>query len=104
MNVTIPGQGRVISFYGPNKQSLIQCEELAELIQAISKMRRVRSSQQDGSQIDADDAYGNLVEEMSDVLICLEQMQEMYGIPDHQIQKAVMEKCARQEERIRGHV
>ncbi len=99
MNVTVPGQGKVIAFYGRDAQSSIHMEECAELIQAISKMRRVRSTGGDDSA-----AYYNLVEEMADVLICLEQLQEIYKIPNHEIQGIIDKKCARQEERMHGHV
>ena len=84
MKVEIPAQGKVIGFYGAEKQSMVHMEECAELIQAISKMRRVKDAGKDDS-----DAYENLVEEMADVLICLEQIQQIYEIPDHVIQGMV---------------
>ena len=95
MTIDIPSQGRVLGFYGADAQAMVHCEELAELIQAISKMRRVRNKGADDSN-----AYDNLVEEVADVLICLDQIQEMYEIPDHAIQGVVFRKCARQEERL----
>lgn len=95
MKVEIPAQGKVIGFYGAEKQSLVHAEECAELIQAISKMRRVKDAGKDDAE-----AYENLVEEMADVLICLEQLQLIYEIPDHVIQEMVFQKCARQEARI----
>ena len=95
----IPEQGKVLGFYGHAKQSMVHMEECAELIQAISKMRRVRDAGLDDSE-----AYGNLVEEMADVLICLEQIQEMYEIPDHAIRGMIEKKCLRQEARMNEHV
>lgn len=95
MNVTVPGQRKVLGYYGADAQAVIHMEECAELIQAVSKMRRVRHTDADDTE-----AYYNLVEEVADVLICLEQIQEMYGIPDHEIQTAVSNKCARQEARM----
>ena len=95
MNVSVPAQRKVLGFYGADAQATVHMEECAELIQAVSKMRRVRNAGADDS-----DAYYNLVEEMADVLICLEQIQEMYGIPDHEIQTAVSKKCVRQEARM----
>lgn len=95
MKVEIPFQGKVIDFYGPEKQSLVHMEECAELIQAISKMRRAG----DFGKVDSE-AYCNLVEEMADVLVILEQLQEMYGIPNTEIQSMVFKKCRRQEARI----
>ena len=95
MKIEIPCQEKVISFYGAEKQSMVQCEECAELIQAISKMRRARDAGKDDSA-----AYYNLVEEMADVLVVLEQLQEMYDIPISDIQSVVFKKCRRQEARI----
>ena len=96
MNVEIPGQRRVIAYYGEDAQSMVHMEECAELIQAISKMRRVRNKGEDDS-----DVRRNLVEEMADVLICLEQLQEIYEIHDLDLEKVVNKKCARQDERLR---
>ena len=95
MKIEIPCQEKVISFYGAEKQSMVHCEECAELIQAISKMRRARDAGKDDSE-----AYYNLVEEMADVLVVLEQLQEMYDSPDTEIQSMVFKKCRRQEARI----
>ena len=95
MKIEVPCQEKVISLYGAEKQSMVHCEECAELIQAISKMRRVRDAGKDDSE-----AYFNLVEEMADVLVVLEQLQEMYDIPDTEIQSMVFKKCRRQEARI----
>ena len=95
MKVDVPGQGKVIGFYGADHQSLVACEELGELIRAVSKMRRAAAAGTDNW-----DAYENLVEEIADVLIVLEQLQEMYEIPNHGIQSVVFQKCARQEERM----
>ena len=90
MRVEIPCQSRVIGFYGPDAQSMVHMEECAELIQAISKMRRNPNNE----------TYENLVEEAADVLICIEQIQEIYEIPDHHLQQVIEKKCARQEERM----
>ena len=95
MNVTVPKQGKVLHCYGADVQSMIHMEECGELIQAISKMRRIRNAGKDDTV-----AYRNLTEEMADVLICLVQMQELYGIPDAEIQKRINRKCKRQEERM----
>lgn len=95
MIIEIPCQEKVISFYGAEKQSIVHCEECAELIQAISKMRRARDAGKDDSE-----AYYNLVEEMADVLVVLEQLQEIYDIPSSKIQSMVFKKCRRQEARI----
>lgn len=104
MKIQIPDQSRVISAYGYDAQSMIHMEECAELIQAVSKMRRIANSiggpvDPNGSEQEAK-AYNNLVEEMSDVLICIAQMKKMYGIYDAELQDMVDMKCARQEARL----
>ena len=104
MNIGIPDQDGIISYYGSDAQSMIHMEECAELIQAISKVRR--TVHRLGVPLDpcrSEDeatAYNHLVEEISDVLICMEQMTEMYGIKNTEIQDMVAMKCARQEKRM----
>ncbi len=95
MAFDIPSQSRVVAFYGSDAQAMVHAEECAELIQAISKMRRAKDAGKDDSE-----ARYNLVEEMADMLICLSQMQAMYDIPDQAIQDMIYRKCARQEARI----
>ena len=95
MWINIPDQTKVIARYGADAQALIHAEELAELIQAASKMRRATNT---GSDIDA--ARYNIIEEAAVVLICIRQMQEIYGITDHDIQVMVDRKCRRQEARL----
>lgn len=102
MNIVIPPQGKVIYFFGEDAQATVHMEECAELIQAISKMRRIRNS----GALEFDEkyltAYYNLVEEMADVLICIEQIQETYGISNPELQKAIDRKYSRTEARIHG--
>ena len=95
MRIDIPDQSKVISRYGADAQAMVHMEECAELIQAASKMRRVTNAGKDDTA-----ARYNLVEEMADVLICMKQMQEIYGITDHDIQLMADKKCRRQEARL----
>jgi len=95
MKIDIPDQSKVISRYGADAQAMVHMEECAELIQAASKMRRVTNAGKDDTA-----ARYNLVEEMADVLICMKQMQEIYGITDHDIQLMADKKCRRQEARL----
>lgn len=99
MNVEIPNQRKAIAFFGEDAQSLVHCEECGELIQAVSKMRRAINGGKDTGE-----AYENLVEEIADLLVCMEQIQEMYGIHNHEIQRMVDKKCVRLEAKINGHV
>ena len=95
MWINIPDQKKVIARYGADAQAMIHMEECAELIQAASKMRRAVNTE---SETDA--ARYNLIEEAADVLICIRQMQEIYGISDHEIQVMVDRKCRRQEAQL----
>ena len=103
MKVEIPSQHRVLGRYGADAQAMVHCEELSELIQAISKMRRSEDARYEDDGEAYDKAYGNLVEEMADVLIILEQLEEMYEVSDREIQNVIEKKTVRQEERMHGY-
>lgn len=77
-----------ILHYGKNNQSTVCMEECAELIQAISKAKR--------GKIDRD----NMIEEIADVLICIEMLKQMYMISDEKINKWIEKKQEREAERI----
>ncbi len=83
-----------IKINGEQKKKIICMEEPAELIQAVSKDIRGR--------LDRD----NLVEEMADVMICLEMLKIMHHVKDEELQKWIDHKIDRQMERdkavIRG--
>ena len=93
--IHIPDQSEVLRRYGGDRQSLIAAEELAELIQAISKRRRIGSG-----DVDTLEAYDNLIEEIADTLICIHQLQEMYNIFDAEIQRKINQKWKRMEARM----
>ena len=80
-----------IQHYGRNNQSTVCMEECAELIQAISKAKR--------GKINRD----NMIEEIADVLICIEMLKQMYMISDEKINKWIEKKQAREAERISQH-
>lgn len=77
-----------ILHYGKNNQSTVCMEECAELIQAISKAKR--------GKINRD----NMIEEIADVLICIEMLKQMYMITDEKINKWIEKKQAREAERM----
>ena len=83
--INIPNQRYMIDKYGYNEQSRLAMEECAELIQAINKVLRNK-----------EDSINHLVEEISDVLIMIEQLKIMYNIDDSQIQKWIDFKNNRQ--------
>jgi len=66
-----------IAFYGSEEQTLKTIEELAELTQAILKLRFVGK---DGRNTDLiKKAKDNVAEEIADVEIMLEQIKLIYG-------------------------
>ena len=79
---------KIIQTYGIHAQSLIACEELAELIQAISKTIR------GGHGTD------NLIEEIADSEIMIEQLEIFYGIDRKKIDEVKRYKLERQLKRI----
>ena len=79
-----------IEHYGADLQTVVCMEECAELIQAISKMKRGK------------DTRDNLIEEMADVMICMEILKQVYGISDNEIQNYVCQKQNRSIERMKS--
>ena len=81
-----------IEHYGKDVQSTVCMEECAELIQAISKEKRGKSDK------------SNLVEEMADVIICIEILKKIYNITDDEIYSWVITKQERTIKRIKKDV
>lgn len=79
-----------IEHYGSDLQTVVCMEECSELIQAISKMKRGKGSRD------------NLIEEMADVMICMEILKQVYGISDNEIQNYVCQKQNRCIERMKS--
>lgn len=63
-------------------------EECAELIQAISKTKRGKLDKE------------NMMEEIADVLICIEMLKQIYDIPDHFIEDWIKRKQERMMRRM----
>lgn len=79
---------KIISCNGTEKQHVIVMEELAELIQQVSKHLRGK-----GNNL-------ALLEEMADVVICMEMLSHMDYISKSQIEDAVAVKLQRKLHRI----
>lgn len=77
-----------IVYYGKEIQSTVCMEECAELIQAISKAKR--------GKLDED----NMIEEIADVLICVEILKQIYNIPDCSIKNWIERKQERMLRRM----
>lgn len=78
-----------IQHYGIDYQLNVCMEEPAELIQAISKMRR------------GQDNRDGLIEEMADTVIIIQTLREIYGISRTELCREVERKHQRNIERIK---
>jgi hypothetical protein len=84
--------------YGIEKQSLVAMEELSELQKAISKL--VRNPEEKTKPLEFKGLRHNLIEEMADVLICMDQLIEYYQIQGIEIQDTIQAKQERQAKRL----
>lgn len=76
---------------GVNQQLMVCMEEPAELIQAISKVERYP---------DEVDRIENVVEEIADVLICIEYLKMIYNINQSEVDEMISQKINRIKERM----
>lgn len=86
---------RVINRLGKRHQLSVAQEELAELIQAISKYNRSLDN-----QFDKEKAKQMIIEEMADVTIMMAQLIDITEIKQSQIDAAIKLKTLRMEERL----
>lgn len=84
--------------YGIERQSLVAMEELSELQKAISKL--VRNPEEKTKPLEFKGLRNNLIEEMADVIICMDQLKEYYKIKASDIQTIIDSKQARQRRRL----
>ena len=84
--------------YGIEKQSLVAMEELAELQKAISKL--VRNPEERTKPLEFKGLKNNLIEEMADVLICMDQLIEFYNVQRCDVQDIIQAKQERQAKRL----
>lgn len=84
--------------YGIERQSLVAMEELSELQKAISKL--VRNPEEKTKPLEFKGLRNNLIEEMADVLICMDQLIEYYQIQGIEIQDTIQAKQERQAKRL----
>ena len=84
--------------YGIERQSLVAMEELSELQKAISKL--VRNPKEKTKPLEFKGLKNNLIEEMADVLICMDQLIEYYQIERSEIQEFIQAKQERQAKRL----
>ena len=79
---------------GLSKQKLVWCEELSELTKAITKEARYGLT---------DKAWADIVEEISDVLICVIEMMILYHVRETTIIPSMGIKIKRTLERLSSY-
>lgn len=84
--------------YGIERQSLVAMEELSELQKAISKL--VRNPEEKTKPLEFKGLRNNLIEEMADVIICMDQLKEYYKVKASEIQSVINSKQGRQAKRL----
>lgn len=89
---------KTLDRYGVERQSLVAMEELSELQKAISKL--VRNPEEKTKPLEFKGLRHNLIEEMADVLICMDQLIEYYQIQGIEIQDTIQAKQERQAKRL----
>lgn len=89
---------KTLDRYGIERQSLVAMEELSELQKAISKL--VRNPEEKTKPLEFKGLRHNLIEEMADVLICMDQLIEYYQIQGIEIQDIIQAKQERQAKRL----
>lgn len=86
---------RAVNRFGKRHQLSVAQEELAELIQAISKYNRSLDN-----QFDKEKAKQMIIEEMADVTIMMAQLIDITEVKQSQIDAAIKLKTLRMEERL----
>ena len=68
--------------------TLISMEECSELVQAISKAKRGKLNKE------------NLIEEIADVLICIDWLKDIYDISESELNEMILFKIKRVENKL----
>lgn len=90
---------RSIARYGKDTQTTVCMEECAELIQAISKLKRY-NPEDPTNKVGRSELIENLCEEMADVLICFDLLVEIYGLKPSDMRRMMDHKVWRMKRRL----
>ena len=85
--------------FGRDKQSIVCMEECAELIQAISKLKRY-NPEDPNNKVGRKELIENLYEEVADVLICIDLLSEIYGLKFGDVRRMIHHKVWRMKRRM----
>lgn len=86
---------KALNKYGAKNELMICGEECAELIQAISKIQRATEEEHSKKRDD-------LIQEIADVLICVEYLKMIEEIQPLEVDFAIEQKIARLSYRVEG--
>ena len=90
---------RSIAWYGPDAQTTVCMEECAELIQAISKLKRF-NPEDPHNKVSRNELVENLYEEMADVQICFNLLFEIYDLKPSDLRRMIDHKVWRMKRKM----
>lgn len=90
---------RSIARYGADTQSTVCMEEFAELIQAISKLKRF-NPEDSTNMVGRNELIENLYEEMADALIRFALLVKIYGLKPSDLRRMINHKVWRMKRKM----
>lgn len=90
---------RSIARYGKDTQTTVCMEECAELIQAISKLKRYNHEDKT-NKVGRSELIEKLYEEMADVCICFDLLVEIYGLKPSDLRRMIDHKVWRMKRKL----
>lgn len=90
---------RSIAWYGADMQATVCREECAELIQAISKLKRF-NPEDPNNKVSRKELIENLYEEMADVQICFNLLFEIYDLKPSDLRRMIDHKVWRMKQKM----
>ena len=93
---------RSIVRYGADVMTTVCMEECAELIQAISKLKRY-NPEDPNNKVSRNELIENLYEEMADVKICFDLLFEIYGLKPSDMRRMIDHKVWRMKQKMEAH-
>ena len=90
---------RSIAWYGTDTMTTVCMEECAELIQAISKLKR-HNPEDPNNNVSRNELIENLYEEMADVQICFDLLFKIYGLKPSDLRRMIDHKVWRMKQKM----
>lgn len=90
---------RSIALYGADMQATVCMEECAELIQAISKLKRF-NPEDPNNKVSRKELIENLYEEMADVQICFDLLVKIYDLKPSDLRRMIDHKIWRMKQKM----